>query len=97
MKKERIQKVFYITNKDIKNLIEKYISEKSELTKHSESRIIEEYILAGICRDFDGEDINIIKKELNSRYSFVKNDTFPKEDIIWREIIILKKKIFEKE
>ena len=78
-KKERIQKLFYITNKDIENLIEKYISEKSEITKHSKSRIIEEYILAGICRDFDGEDINIIKKELNSRYSFVKNDTFPKE------------------
>ena len=25
------------------------------------------------------EDINIIKKKLNSSYSFVKNDTFPKE------------------
>lgn len=59
MKKERIQKSFYITNKDIKNLIEKYISEKSEITKHSESRIIEEYILAGICRDFDWKILGV--------------------------------------
>ena len=48
----KIQKQFYYSSAEFKTIIETLIKEKSEVTGISESKIIEDYIIGGIIRDF---------------------------------------------
>ena len=72
--KKKPQKMFYYSSEEYKSLIESLVEEKSRIMDISESRIIEEYIISGILRDFpcyQGEHLSIflqLKENIENRY-----------------------------
>lgn len=73
-------KAFYFSHKAIREAVENCLAVKCTLTHTSESKCIEEYIMAGIVREFDGfpdltklglrDDVETLRNELLQRYLF---------------------------
>ena len=69
---KKIQKMFYYSSNEIKTIVETIIKEKSEITGISESKIIEDYIIGGIIRDFpQNENANKLLDKVKQRYQFI--------------------------
>lgn len=64
--------MFYYSSDEMKTIIETLIKEKSKITGISESKIIEDYIIGGIVRDFpENENVKELLDLIKQRYRFI--------------------------
>lgn len=75
--------MFYYSSEESRQLIEKLIKEKTDITGISESKIIEEYIIGGILRDFPNhKDAETLLNMMKERYSYIDKIFLSKQEAL---------------
>ena len=71
------KKLVCFSSEDCKSLIDSVVKKKAEITGLTESRIIEEYIIGGIIRDFPkNEESHKLLKLMQQRYQWLDKEFF---------------------